>query len=169
MKNQHDRSANFVCFLTNCDLNLGAFDITAEIFPHIAMILYRVFNKRHYFLQKIFLFCSITIFVGAICETVVVIYFYASVFSELTRSYRIVIPLLHLLFISAQFNGCHIFWRLFRKQQLLLADERKLLERDLEAAKVKKYAASASSETRLKSSMEVENRLLMPKPSLTRP
>jgi hypothetical protein len=131
------------------------------------MILYRVFNKRHRFLQKVFFFCSATIFVGTLCETILVIYFYASVFSELTRPYRIVIPMLHLLFSSAQFNGCHIFWRLFRKQQLLLADERKLMERDLEAAKMKKYAASSSSETNFKSSVDVENRLLIPKPSRT--
>jgi hypothetical protein len=146
----------------------GAFDVIVEIFPHIAMILYRVFNQRHRFLRKIFLLCSATIFVGALCETILVIYFYASIFSELTRSYRLVIPLLHLLFTSAQFNGCHIFWRLYRKQQLLLADEQKLLEHDLEAAKMKKYAASSASETSSKSSVEVENRLLVPKPSRTR-
>jgi len=148
----------------------GAFDVIVEIFPHIAMILHRVYNKRHGFLQRIFFSCSATILLGAIGETIVVIYFYSSIFHDLGRAFRIAIPMLHLLFCASQLNGCYIFWRLFRKQQLLLADSDQWNPR-LETGKTKDYAvpSTLSSETNSKSSAEVENRLSIPKPSQTRP
>ncbi|KAJ5705276.1 hypothetical protein N7536_000965 [Penicillium majusculum] len=95
----------------------GAFDIVFELFPHVAIILYRIFPERHQFLSKVFLISCFTTALGTITETVVTMWLFASTWDRWRLAFKIVTPLLHVAFSTAQIHGSLIFWRMYRRQQ----------------------------------------------------
>ena len=95
----------------------GAFDIIAEFIPHVALILYRVYPTSHFFLAKLFQFTCITTFAGTISETILVMYMFGILWDRWPLAFKIVTPLLHVAFSSAQFHGSRIFYAIWKKQQ----------------------------------------------------
>jgi hypothetical protein len=98
-------------------LFLGAFDIISEFFPHVAIILYRIFPKRHHFLSRVFLLSCFSTAFGTLCETIVTMWLFGSLWSRWRLAFKVVTPLLHIAFSAAQIHGSLVFWRMYRRQQ----------------------------------------------------
>ncbi|RFU30948.1 hypothetical protein B7463_g5399, partial [Scytalidium lignicola] len=101
----------------------GAFDIVSEFLPHVAIILYRVYHNNHDFLRRIFLVSCITTASGTTFETIVTMYLFGSLWQKWQIAFKIATPLLHLAFSAAQIHGSIVFWRMYKRQSRLLAEE----------------------------------------------
>ncbi|KAE8155300.1 hypothetical protein BDV25DRAFT_135047 [Aspergillus avenaceus] len=106
----------------------GAFDIIAEFFPHLAIILYRIFPKRHRFLKRVFLLSCITTVTGTTCETIVIMYLFGCLWDRWQIAFKIVTPLLHIAFSAAQVHGSIVLWKMYKRQQLFLKSESNAVE-----------------------------------------
>lgn len=96
---------------------IGAFDIIAEFLPHLALILYRVYPTSHSFLANIFKYACITTFIGTITETVLTMYIFGILWHRWPLSFKVLTPMLHILFSAAQFHGTMIFYKMWKKQE----------------------------------------------------
>ncbi|KAL2056534.1 hypothetical protein ABVK25_002928 [Lepraria finkii] len=101
----------------------GAFDIICELLPHIAIILYRLRPTHHLFLSRLFRFAAISTFFGTICETFVIFYLFGSLWPQWQIAFKIVTPLLHCAFSATQLHGSWIFWKMWKRQEKLLAEK----------------------------------------------
>ncbi|KAJ6041616.1 uncharacterized protein N7446_010504 [Penicillium canescens] len=108
----------------------GAFDTISEFFPHVAIILYRVFPKRHHFLSRVFLLSCFSTAVGTFSETVVTMWLFGSLWSRWRLAFKVVTPLLHIAFSAAQIHGSLVFWRMYRRQQRYMKNEGEDIEKD---------------------------------------
>ncbi|KAB8250622.1 hypothetical protein BDV35DRAFT_67006 [Aspergillus flavus] len=100
----------------------GAFDIISEFFPHLAIILYRIFPNRHRFLKRLFLLSCITTALGTTCETIVIFFLFGSLWDRWQIAFKVVTPLLHIAFSAAQVHGSVVFWKMYKRQQKLEED-----------------------------------------------
>ncbi|KAF9633701.1 hypothetical protein BFW01_g4595 [Lasiodiplodia theobromae] len=117
-KHQKDAALEFVlCFVW------GAFDVIAEFLPHIAIILYRVYNDDHEFLAKVFKVACFTELAGTTIETAVVMYLFGSLWHKWTLALKIATPILHVLFSAAQIWGAIIFRRMWKHQESLINEK----------------------------------------------
>ncbi|KAI1625231.1 hypothetical protein EDD37DRAFT_649558 [Exophiala viscosa] len=105
----HDRDATDEFILC---LVWGAFDVVAEFYPHVAMIIYRVRHDDHLLLERIFkVTCGLEV-AGTVIETAVVMWLFGSLWSKWRLAFKVVTPVLHVLFSLAQIWGAVIFNRL---------------------------------------------------------
>jgi hypothetical protein len=95
----------------------GMFDVIAESWPHIAIILYRVYPNDHKFLSYIMLLAALVTFFGTIVETIVVMYFWGHAWHRWTLVFKIVTPILHVVFTAAQLWGTKNFYSMWRYQK----------------------------------------------------
>ncbi|CAI7567539.1 unnamed protein product [Penicillium glandicola] len=95
----------------------GAFDAVFELFPHVAIILYRIFPQWHRFLSRVFLFSCLTTALGTVAETVVTMWLFASTWDRWRLAFKVVTPVLHVAFSAAQIHGSLVFWRMYRRQK----------------------------------------------------
>ncbi|KAJ5676117.1 hypothetical protein N7462_009014 [Penicillium macrosclerotiorum] len=100
----------------------GAFDIVSEFFPHIAIILYRIYPQRHHFLSRLFLLSCITTAIGTTCETIVTMWLFGSLWNRWEIAFKVATPLLHCAFSAAQIHGSLVFWRMYKRQQRFLQE-----------------------------------------------
>lgn len=100
---------------------VGAFDIVSEFLPHVSIILYRVYPDNHAFLKRIFKAAMVTTLTGTTAETVLTMYLFGSLWDRWTIAFKITTPMLHLLFMSCQLWGSYNFYKMYRRQQRLLA------------------------------------------------
>jgi dipeptide/tripeptide permease len=114
--------------------HIGAFDIISEFFPHIAIILYRVYPERHRFLSQVFLISCITTATGTLCETIITMWLFGSLWSDWQIGFKVSTPLLHIAFSAAQIHGSLVFWRMYQRQKNYMK-EKKVAE-DLEIQQV---------------------------------
>jgi len=122
LTHQRDATIEFMLCLV-----WGAFDVLAELWPNVAIILYRVYNDNHYFLMNVFLgTCLITI-CGTIAESIMIFVFLAQSWNRWELSFKIVTPILHIVFSMAQVHGSRILFELYKKQKRLLAEEERRL------------------------------------------
>ncbi|KID84753.1 hypothetical protein MGU_08098 [Metarhizium guizhouense ARSEF 977] len=96
----------------------GTFDVLAELWPHIAMIIYRTHNSKHGLLSRLFYTTMALELVGTTVETVVVMWLFGSLWDKWSLSLKIVTPFLHFLFSAAQLWGAWIFYKLAKDQRL---------------------------------------------------
>ncbi|KID72152.1 uncharacterized protein G6M90_00g028030 [Metarhizium brunneum] len=96
----------------------GTFDVLAELWPHIAMIIYRTHNSKHVLLSRLFYTTMALELVGTTVETVVVMWLFGSLWDKWSLSLKVVTPLLHFLFSAAQLWGAWIFYKLAKDQRL---------------------------------------------------
>ncbi|KAG9662910.1 hypothetical protein KCU95_g5138, partial [Aureobasidium melanogenum] len=99
----------------------GLFDILAELWPHLAVITYRTWPKKHVLLADIFLATTILEVIGTVVETITVFSIFFSVWKDWTLDFKILTPTLHLLFSCAQLWGARVFW-LMSQQHRKAAD-----------------------------------------------
>ncbi|KAJ5171274.1 uncharacterized protein N7500_004057, partial [Penicillium coprophilum] len=97
----------------------GAFDAVFELFPHVAIVLYRIFPNSHHFLSNVFLFSCFSTALGTAAETVVTMWLFASTWARWRLAFKIVTPILHVAFSAAQIHGSLVFWRMYRRQKRL--------------------------------------------------
>lgn len=117
-KHEKDATIEFIlCFVW------GAFDVIAEFWPHLAIILYRIYPKDHEFLIKVFRAATFTEAAGTLIETVVVMWLFGGLWERWTLPFKVITPILHVLFSIAQLWGAIIFWRMYKRQQNLLMEE----------------------------------------------
>lgn len=102
----------------------GAFDVVAEFWPHLAIILYRLHPGRHSLSYRLFLSTMIAEVVGTTVETVVVFWLWTSLWGQWTLPFKIVTPILHALFSAAQLFGAWVFWQLAQKEKRSMAVEK---------------------------------------------
>ncbi|GME25359.1 hypothetical protein BKCO1_7100024 [Neofusicoccum parvum] len=95
----------------------GAFDVVAEFLPHIAIILYRIYPTEHEFLVKVFRASCFTEFIGTTTETAIVMWLFGSLWSRWTLPFKIITPILHVIFSAAQLWGAIIFRRMWKQQE----------------------------------------------------
>ncbi|XWX02419.1 hypothetical protein V2A60_010456 [Cordyceps javanica] len=110
----HERDAVYefiLCFIW------GAFDVIAELWPHLAMILYRVHNDNHALLARIFYATAILEVVGTTTETIIVMFLFGSLWDKWSLSLKVTTPFLHTLFSAAQLWGVWIFYKMAKDQQ----------------------------------------------------
>lgn len=104
----------------------GAFDCIAELWPHVAMILYRLLPSEdkgdgraahfHALMSRIFLSVAMMEVAGTTIETMVVFWLWGSLWAKWTLPFKIVTPILHVLFSCAQGWGAWVFWQLSKKE-----------------------------------------------------
>ncbi|CZR52223.1 uncharacterized protein PAC_02100 [Phialocephala subalpina] len=99
----------------------GAFDIVSEFLPHVSIILYRVYPNEHRFLYKIFRLACITTIIGTTAETALTMYLFGSLWYQWTIAFKVTTPMLHVLFASAQLWGSYNFYKMFKKQERIIA------------------------------------------------
>ncbi|CAI6338175.1 unnamed protein product [Periconia digitata] len=112
----HERDAMIefmLCFVW------GFFDIVAEFWPHVAIIQYRIYPDAHAFLKKVFRFCCISTFAGTVIETITVMWLFGSLWNRWSLSFKVVTPLLHVVFSAAQLWGAWNFRCMWLKQKKL--------------------------------------------------
>jgi hypothetical protein len=142
---QHERDATIefdLCFVwgmlylvtrpfpfANTIHSIGAFDIVAEFWPHIAIIMYRLYPTDHHILCRIFLFSCITTFIGTVFETVIIMWLFGSLWHRWTLPFKIVTPILHVVFSAAQLWGAKNFHSMWLKQRRLLKEHVSATER----------------------------------------
>jgi len=91
--------------------------VVAEFWPHLAIIIYRLYPGQHALSYRIFLATAIAEVVGTTFETALVFWLWGSLWSEWTLPFKIVTPLLHALFSAAQLFGAWVFWNLAKKEK----------------------------------------------------
>ncbi|PLB53952.1 hypothetical protein P170DRAFT_396949 [Aspergillus steynii IBT 23096] len=101
----------------------GVFDIISEFFPHVAIILYRIYPQRHRFLSRVFLSSCITTAFGTFCETVVIMFLFGCLWDRWQVAFKVTTPILHIAFSAAQVHGSVVFWRMYKRQQRFLNEE----------------------------------------------
>ncbi|KAH6680865.1 hypothetical protein B0J14DRAFT_614296 [Halenospora varia] len=99
----------------------GAFDIISEFLPHVSIILYRIYPTRHNFLRKLFRISALTTLTGTVAETVVTMWLFGTLWDRWTIAFKVVTPMLHVLFMSCQMWGSWNFYKMYKKQEHLLA------------------------------------------------
>jgi hypothetical protein len=113
----------FSCPLLTRSHPTGVFDIVAEFWPHVAIILYRVYPTDHNYLCKVFRFACITTFAGTVIETITVMWLFGSLWHRWTLPFKVVTPVLHVVFSAAQLWGARNFRSMWLHQKKLLEEE----------------------------------------------
>lgn len=88
-----------------------------EVFPHIAMILYRLYRSRARLLFIVFRTASLTIFIGTAGEQVAVGIFYFHIWKHWPLALKVEGIILHFCFMAAQIHGGRLCWQIARKMQ----------------------------------------------------
>ncbi|KAF8573833.1 hypothetical protein K439DRAFT_1624775 [Ramaria rubella] len=118
---QKDASIEFIlCTYRNRLILSFAFDIIFEILPHVAIILYRTLPNSHLFLRNLFRAACFTTLLGTVAETIVTMYLFGQLWNQWRIAFKIVTPLLHVAFSAAQLHGTRIFFRMWKKQVMIL-------------------------------------------------
>ena len=103
---------------------IGAFYVVVEFLPHFVMIIYRIYPTSHPFLAKVFKFVCIITLIGTILETVLTMYMFRTLWSRWSLAFKIIIPLLHIAFSAAQFQGTRSFYKMWREQEYVGKDSK---------------------------------------------
>ncbi|GLB44474.1 hypothetical protein LshimejAT787_1701010 [Lyophyllum shimeji] len=106
----------------------GVFEMLFEVFPHVAVILYRLRRDEPAFLRKIFLIASCGIFTGTLLEQVAIGMFYHQIWKRFPTSYKVVGLILHVCFMAAQIHGGRVCLQIAQK----MAEEAKAKAQDPE-------------------------------------
>jgi hypothetical protein len=99
----------------------GAFDVIAELWPHLSVITYRLNPGKHKFLTKVFLYTCVIQVASTIIQTGLILWVFISPWDKWTIGMKISTPILHVLFSAAQLYGAWFTYRLYKKQARLAA------------------------------------------------
>ena len=105
----------------------GAFDVLAEGWLNLAFVLYRLHPTNHHFLSYLFAStCAITI-VGSLAETIMIMTLFGQSWDKWAIEFKIITPILHIIFTLAQLHGSRILYSMYQKQKRYLAEEDRIL------------------------------------------
>ncbi|TID19684.1 hypothetical protein E2P81_ATG06850 [Venturia nashicola] len=129
LNHQQDATIEFMLCLV-----WGAFDVLAELWPNVAIILYRVYNDSHYFLMNVFLGTCLVTICGTVAETIMIGVFLAQSWSRWELAFKIITPILHIVFSMAQLHGSRILYSLYLSQKRKLAEaENRMMDTEAHA------------------------------------
>lgn len=117
-----DKEVNATMEFVLC-LVWAAFDVLAELWLNIAFILYRLYPDNHGLLAYTFGSTCIVSVMGTIAETVMVMTLFGQSWDRWDLSFKVVTPILHVLFMVAQLHAAKILYVMWVKQKALLAEE----------------------------------------------
>ncbi|KAF2669110.1 hypothetical protein BT63DRAFT_250476 [Microthyrium microscopicum] len=123
---QLDKEANATMEYVLC-LVWAAFDVLAELWLNVAFILYRIYPKNYALMAYVFGSTGIISIMGTVAETVMVMTLFGQSWDQWDMSFKVVTPILHVLFTIAQIHAARILFHFWMKYKKLLAEE----ERDL--------------------------------------
>lgn len=92
--------------------------MVAEFWPHLAIIIYRLYPGRRGLSYRIFLATVIAEVIGTTFETAIVFWLWGSLWNQWTTPFKVVTPILYGLFSAAQLFGAWVFWQLAKKEKL---------------------------------------------------
>lgn len=95
----------------------GTFDVIAEFWPHVAIILLRMRPKDHEYLRKVFFSAMVVTFSGTVIETIVVLYFWGWAWDRWSLAFKVLTPILHCIFTAAQVWGARNFYLMWTDQK----------------------------------------------------
>ncbi|KIJ37925.1 hypothetical protein M422DRAFT_259543 [Sphaerobolus stellatus SS14] len=95
----------------------GIFEMCFEIFPHLAVCLYRIYRDSPCFPRKLFLGTALLIFTGTFLEQFAVRIFYFYIWKHLPLSYKVSGPIFHVCFIAVQIHGGRICLQISSKMR----------------------------------------------------
>ncbi|KDQ59763.1 hypothetical protein JAAARDRAFT_192228 [Jaapia argillacea MUCL 33604] len=115
-------SENQTGFLAMTEFKLiliyGTFEMIFEIFPHLAVMLYRIMRDRPRFLHNVFFWTAIGIFSGTFFEQFAIILFYVRIWRHVPVFYKASGPILHVCFMAAQIHGGRVCMQIAHKMKL---------------------------------------------------
>jgi hypothetical protein len=114
-----DRESNATMEFVLC-LVWAAFDIVAELWINITFIIYRVFPENHHLLARVFLSTAIISSIGTLMETIIVMTLFGQAWDRWDLSFKVITPVLHILFTIAQIHAARILFVMWRKQKILI-------------------------------------------------
>ncbi|WPG99376.1 Hypothetical protein R9X50_00219000 [Acrodontium crateriforme] len=120
----------------------GGFDVVAELWPHIAMIVYRTHANNHRLLAKMFYATMWLELVGTLSETIIVMWLFGSLWDHWSISLKVCTPILHLLFTAAQLWGAWIFRNMANQHRRLINVGEKKDEEALKQTETQETAQS---------------------------
>jgi hypothetical protein len=123
----------------------GMFDVLAEFWPHVAIILYRMHPTEHNYLRKVFLSAGIITCVGTVVETVAVMYLWGWAWDRWTLAFKVVTPILHVIFSAAQLWGAYNFYKMWQSQKRLMRADKDDVEHGAVALEVVQPKSSTPS------------------------
>lgn len=85
--------------------------------------MYRIYPEDHAFLIKVFRAATFTEVAGTTIETVVVMWLFGGLWHRWTLPFKVITPILHVLFSVAQLWGAVIFRRMWNRQEKLLMEQ----------------------------------------------
>ncbi|KAJ7580684.1 hypothetical protein C8J56DRAFT_960606 [Mycena floridula] len=128
----------------------GVFDIISEFYPHVAIVLYRLYPDNHRLLRKVFRVACFSTLFGTTTETVMIFVLFGSLWHKWTIEFKILTPILHCIFTAAQLHGSRVFWEMYKKEDRLY---REVPKEDIEnASSCSILAADTSTEAIVSSS-----------------
>ena len=92
----------------------GVFDVVAEFWPHVAIIQKRRHEGDHGYLRKVFMFAAIVTAMGTLIETIVVMYIWGWAWHRWSLEFKVITPILHVIFSAAQIWGAYKFWGMWQ-------------------------------------------------------
>ncbi|ORY19288.1 hypothetical protein BCR34DRAFT_659893 [Clohesyomyces aquaticus] len=125
-RHQGDATVEFMLCLT-----WGAFDVLLEFYPHVSIILYRIYPTRHHFLKRVFLAACVLSLCSTVLETALVMYLFGILWHRWSLSLKVITPILHVLFTYAQLLGAKNHYEMWKRQKNILLEEK---TKDEEAA-----------------------------------
>jgi hypothetical protein len=117
-----DKEVNATMEFVLC-LVWAAFDVLAELWLNIAFILYRLYPKNHSLLSYVFVSTGIISVMGTLAETIMIMILFGQSWDQWDMSFKVVTPILHVLFMMAQLHAAKILYLMWTKQKRLLAEE----------------------------------------------
>ena len=100
----------------------GVFDVLAEGWLNLAFVLYRLRPNSHQFLVYLFAStCAITI-IGSTIETIVIMVLFGQSWEKWALEFKIITPILHVIFTLAQLHGSKILFLMYKKQKSIIAE-----------------------------------------------
>ncbi|PVH96112.1 hypothetical protein DM02DRAFT_130974 [Periconia macrospinosa] len=101
----------------------GLFDIVSEAIPHLTFILYRLFPTAHSSLYRWFTIATLVMVSSTLLETAIILWIYVALFKRWRTDLKIVTPVMHLLFTSAQLWGARALRGLAQREKKLIQQE----------------------------------------------
>lgn len=89
------------------------------------MIVYRACPGDHARLSRVFLYSMCLELMGTTVETAVVLTIFFSLWHQWTLPFKVITPILHVLFSLAQLWGARVFFNMYKHQKKLAREQKK--------------------------------------------
>ena len=106
-----------------------------------------MYPDSHLFLRRVFGTACITTLIGTTTETILTMYLFGSLWFRWTLAFKIVTPILHVLFSAAQLWGSFILFKMWKRQQGLLINPKVSINEIREGSRGTGLTVTAEQET----------------------